>query len=94
MAAGRPVICLDLGGPGVQVTPKTGIKVPAYHPDQAITDLAKAMSRLAGDWKLRFQLGKAGKEQVKEFYNWNNKGKKLASLYENLVKTTKNSILD
>ena len=28
MAAGRPVICLDLGGPALQVTEATGIKVP------------------------------------------------------------------
>ena len=26
MAAGRPVICLDLGGPGLQVTAETGIR--------------------------------------------------------------------
>ena len=32
MAAGRPVICLDLGGPGLQVTEKTGIKVKASTP--------------------------------------------------------------
>lgn len=88
MAAGRPVICLDLGGPGVQVTSETGIKVLAHHPEQAVTDLANAMTRLAGDSELRFQLGEAGKKKVKESYNWNNKGKELASLYHNLVKTT------
>src|SRR2546430_4418443 len=27
MAAGRPVICLDLGGPGYQVTEESGIKI-------------------------------------------------------------------
>ena len=29
MVAARPVVCLDLGGPGVQVTDETGIKLPA-----------------------------------------------------------------
>ncbi|MCU0527265.1 MAG: glycosyltransferase [Elainella sp. Prado103] len=43
MAAGRPILCLDLGGPGVQVTGETGIKVPAHTPEQAVKDLATAM---------------------------------------------------
>jgi len=36
MAAARPVVCLDLGGPGTQVTAATGIKLPAHNPDQVI----------------------------------------------------------
>jgi len=88
MAAGRPVICLDLGGPGVQVTPETGIKVVAHHPEQVITDMADAMNTLVADSKLRFQLGKAGKEKVRDLYNWDKKSKKLAILYRDLVKKT------
>src|SRR5205823_11967821 len=42
MAAGRPVICLDLGGPALQVTPDTGIKVPAPAPEQVVHYLAAA----------------------------------------------------
>src|SRR5262249_28031993 len=33
MAAGRPVICLDLGGPAVQVTGQVGFKIQADDPD-------------------------------------------------------------
>ncbi|MEO1006257.1 MAG: glycosyltransferase [Cyanobacteria bacterium J06638_38] len=84
MAAGRPVICLDLGGPGVQVTAKTGIKVPAHHPEQVVQDLAQAMQQLANDANLRFQLGQTGKETVKQVYNWHAKVKKLEQLYAQL----------
>ena len=49
MAAGRPVVCLDLGGPATQVTEETGIKVPAPVPNQAVSGLAEAMTRLARD---------------------------------------------
>ena len=28
MAAGKPVVCLDLGGPAMQVTDETGIRIP------------------------------------------------------------------
>jgi glycosyltransferase involved in cell wall biosynthesis len=85
MGAGRPVICFDLGGPGVQVTPETGIKIPAYHPEQAVTDLANAMVRLTKDSQLRFQLSEAGKKQVKDLYNWEVKGQQLAELYKTIV---------
>ena len=46
MAAGLPVVCLDLGGPATQVTQETGIKVAARNPRQTVVDLAEAMK----DW--------------------------------------------
>lgn len=88
MAAGRPVICLDLGGPGVQVTPETGIKVPAHNPEQTVTDLATAMVTLAQDSQLRSQLGKAGKERVQKKYNWEVTGEQLAKLYQSQFSPT------
>ena len=36
MAAGKPVICLDLGGPAEQVTERTGVKVSRHNPQQAV----------------------------------------------------------
>ena len=85
MAAGRPVICLDLGGPGVQVTPETGIKILAHHPEQAVIDLANAMVLLAQDSQLCLQLGKAGKKHIKNVYNWKFKGQQLAQSYQKIV---------
>lgn len=85
MAAGRPVICLDLGGPGVQVTTETGIKVPAHNPEQVVTDLSEAMKRLANDSNLCLQLGQSGKEKVKQTYNWHSKSKELAKLYKQIA---------
>lgn len=70
MAAGRPVVCLDLGGPGLQVTEKTGIKVRASTPDEAVTDLAKAILRLAEDPELRVRMGEASRQRVKERFGW------------------------
>ncbi len=64
MAAGRPVVCLDLGGPARQVTPRTGIAVAAHTPEQAQADLAAALVRLAGDRALRQSLGAAGRVRV------------------------------
>lgn len=87
MAAGRPVICLDLGGPGVQVTSETGFKVAAHTPEQVIQDLAKAMVELASDPELRMRLGQAGQQHVREKYNWKNKAEKFDQIYQEVVAT-------
>ncbi|PSB59249.1 glycosyltransferase family 4 protein [Chamaesiphon polymorphus] len=86
MAAEKPVICLDLGGPAVQVTTETGVKVPVDTPELAISKLAEAMVRLAGDPDLRLKMGRAGQQRVRECYNWEAKGKQLAQIYEQIVK--------
>ena len=41
MAAGRPVVCLDLEGPGLQVTENAGIKVAAISPEQVTTESSR-----------------------------------------------------
>lgn len=89
MAAGRPVVCLDLGGPSTQVTEDTGFKVPAHTPEQATHDLAEAMTRLAKDSQLRVNMGQAGQKWVRETYSWEIKGQRLAELYEQLLNLQK-----
>jgi glycosyltransferase involved in cell wall biosynthesis len=86
MAARLPVICLDLGGPGVQVTEETGIKVPAVSPEQVVVDLAAAMMQLAQDPPLRLRLGQAGQQRVAAHFDWAQKGIFMANLYEALKK--------
>ncbi|WOB43929.1 glycosyltransferase [Thermoleptolyngbya oregonensis NK1-22] len=85
MAAGRPVLCLDLGGPAVQVTKDTGFKVSAMTPEQSIHDLADGMRQLAHDGDLRQRMGDAGKRLVQSFHSWESKGNELAHLYESLA---------
>lgn len=85
MAAGRPVICLDLGGPAVQVTQETGFKVPVQTPEQVVRDLAEAMTHLANDSDLRMRMGQAGQQRVSDVYSWETKGQSLAQLYEEIL---------
>jgi glycosyltransferase involved in cell wall biosynthesis len=86
MAAGRPIICLDLGGPGVQVTAETGFRIPAHNPDQAVQELAEAMTRLAQDANLRMQMGQAGQSLIAKSYNWEAKAKALTKAYEKVAR--------
>jgi glycosyltransferase involved in cell wall biosynthesis len=85
MASGRPVICLDLGGPGVHVREDTGFKIAAHNPAQAVQELAAAMTRLAQDNNLRMQMGQAGQMLIAESYNWEAKAKVLTKVYEEIV---------
>lgn len=82
MAAGRPVICLDLGGPGVQVTAQTGFKITARNPQQALDDVAAAMQLVAQDPILLARLGAAARSRVLEEFTWIGKARKVAGLYE------------
>ncbi len=85
MAAGRPVICLDLGGPAVQVTEDTGFKLAADDPEQAIAGMAAAMKRLATEPELRSQLGRSGRQRVNQCFNWATKGKFLVTVYDTIL---------
>ena len=85
MAAGKPVICLNLGGPGVQVTQESGYKISPVNPDQAARDIAAAMTALATDDELRSQMGQAGQQVVREHYNWDRKILAQVQMYEHIL---------
>lgn len=85
MAAGRPVICLDLGGPATQITEATGFKVDAHTPEQAVRDMAQVMTTLAKDGPLRQQMGQAGQQRVSELYSWPSKGTFLNQIYQDVL---------
>ncbi|WP_404789613.1 glycosyltransferase family 4 protein [Altericista sp. CCNU0014] len=85
MASGRPVVCLDLGGPAIQVTCETGIKISAQNPEQTIRDMAIALEKLACNPDLRVQMGKAGRQLIDENFSWKVVGERLDRLYQETV---------
>ncbi len=85
MATGKPVVCLDLGGPADMVTDRTGIKVTANNPEQAVADLATAITVLAANPDLRRTMGEAGRKRVRDEYIWEKKGDRLEALYASLL---------
>ena len=70
MAAGRPVLCLDLGGPARQVDDAVGVAVPAHTPEQIVRDMAAHMVRLATDPALLAETGAAARRRVARVYRW------------------------
>jgi glycosyltransferase involved in cell wall biosynthesis len=85
MAAGRPVVCLDLGGPAFQVNDNTGIRVPACSPMQAVEDLAAALTLLARDPALCSKMGLAGQFRVSQHFNWQIKGTNMGKAYAAVI---------
>lgn len=81
MAAGLPVVCLDVGGPSIQVTGETGLKLRALSPPQLVRDLATAMLRLAEDPRLRQRLGEAARQRVKDQFTWEARGQRMCEIY-------------
>lgn len=84
MAAGRPVVCLNLGGPALQVTADTGVKVPAISMDQVIAGISEALVRLAEDPKLCAHMGQAARRRVTQYFNWEHKGHQILEIYNRL----------
>lgn len=60
LSQGLPVICLDLGGPGIILPDDCGFKIPAgdQTEEQVVAALADAMKRIATDQHLRSQFAK------------------------------------
>lgn len=74
MAAGRPVLCLDLSGPAMIVSDEAGIRVPALSPRQAVEGLALALTRLAACPGLKEEMGRAARTRVQQHFNRDSKG--------------------
>ena len=85
MSAHRPVICLDLGGPGVQVTNETGFLIPAHNPEQVINAMCEAMHTLASDPELCRRMGEAGNKRVAEEFTWAKKRQEIMARYQQLT---------
>jgi glycosyltransferase involved in cell wall biosynthesis len=86
MGAGLPVICLDLGGPALQVTEETGFKIPAISLEQVVQDMATAMKKLAENPELVKKMGETGHRRVAEEFNWERKGEYIHRLYQEILK--------
>jgi glycosyltransferase involved in cell wall biosynthesis len=85
MAAGKPVICVDLGGPAMHVTEDCGVKVAPLSPEQVVRDLAAALERLYQDPELRLQMGEAARKRAERIYHWDRLGERLLEIYQSAL---------
>jgi glycosyltransferase involved in cell wall biosynthesis len=87
MTMKKAVICLDIGGPGAQVTEKTGIPVVPGGYEQTIDRLSAAMQRIADDRDLLRQMGEAGRAEVSSRYVWENKCRYYSGIYHQIARS-------
>ncbi len=85
MSIKKPVVCLDLGGPGYIVTPECGFKVHPGSPDQVVRDIAATLKKLAKEPDLRQKTGSAGSLRVAEQFDWAKRSVAMLDIYESLV---------
>jgi glycosyltransferase involved in cell wall biosynthesis len=82
MAAGRPVVCLDIGGPASQVTSETGFIAPATTPAEAVNTMAGFLTRVAEDRGLLLEMSKKARARVHEKFAMRQLGSAFNSLYK------------
>lgn len=81
MAAGRPVGCLDIGGPAAQINPETGFAAPATHPTEAVAALADFLGRIDRDRALLAQMSAAARAHVQKNFTMREVNARMRSFY-------------
>jgi len=85
MASGRPVICLDVGGPATQVTSSSGFRVSSRSEEAAIQGIADALEQLYKDPLLYARLGRGAQERVATEFSSQALMSRIDALYEDVV---------
>lgn len=81
MAAGRPVVCLDIGGPALLVRDGCGVRVTMQNPEQVVTDLYEALLHYALEPSTRFTAGMNARVCAQCEWSWDAVGARLSHLY-------------
>ncbi len=85
MACGKPVIGLNVGGPGFHIQKDWGIKIEPKNPQYTIQEMAKALQSLYLNRELRIKMGEAGRRRIEEFYLWERLGDQLQNIYQEVL---------
>lgn len=87
LAAGRPVICMKLGGGESQVSEESGIRIACEKPECAVKQIAKGIERFQEQPELIQTMGAAGQREVAVYFTWSAKASKLLGVYERAQKS-------
>jgi len=90
MAAGRPVGCLDIGGPASQITPETGFAAPATNPAEAVAALAGFLEKLDRDRALLAAMSAAARAHVQKNFAMRRINETMRRFYREAVEMHNN----
>ena len=85
LAAGRPVVCLDIGGPASQVTSEIGFAAPATTPAEAVQAMASFLAKIAGNRALLADMSAKARARVREKFTMRIIGPAIDSYYQQAV---------
>jgi glycosyltransferase involved in cell wall biosynthesis len=85
MAAGRPVACLDIGGPAAQITPATGFAAPATNPAEAVAALAGFLEKIDRDRSLLAAMSVAARAHVQQHFTMRQVNETMRNFYAEAV---------
>lgn len=86
MAGGRPIVCLDTGGPGLSVTPECGVKVPVTSPAEVVDGLASSLRQLLANPDQRARMGEAARARVLAQSVWERRADRMLGIYRAALK--------
>ena len=85
MAAGRPVVCLDIGGPAAQVNSETGFVAPARNPEESVRAMASFLTLVANDRTHLARLSANARIRVREEFSMKKMGSSMSSLFREAI---------
>lgn len=86
MAAGKPIVATAIAGtPELVIHEQTGLLAPAGDPDA----LAEAIVRLLHDRDLRWQMGQAGQQRIRQCFSMEQMVQQTEALYQKLAAAAK-----
>jgi glycosyltransferase involved in cell wall biosynthesis len=85
MASAIPVIATDWGGPAEYLDPSCGILVDPVSREGFIENLAAAMNRLDQAPETRVAMGRAGRQKVRQYFDWDAKVDQMIEVYQQAI---------
>ena len=85
MSVATPVIAMDWGGPSDYVDSACGVLIPPQTAEDFITDLARAMEKLANDRSFGAELGCRGSERARRCFTWDAKIDQILDQYASVT---------
>jgi glycosyltransferase involved in cell wall biosynthesis len=85
MAAGRPALTLNIGGPALQVASGGGIMASSDNLDCAVQDLSEAMKQMADQRDTLQEMAKCAKQAVESGMLWSNRREEINSIYNSVL---------
>lgn len=93
LSNGLPVIALDHCGFSNVITDECGIKIPIRNKRQVVHDIAQAIDKINSDETLRLRLSEGAHHRALEYF-WDEKGKAINQIYNNMIGYSTNHFVD